>query len=134
MGFPDTVGLLVAYLDGSSEITVPVGSRVPNAVPRPTSFVVVRRAGGAAILPVRDRARIDIWAWALTDPTAMNLAIACRELIWKLSGNDTLGAMVYRIGEFMAPQQFDDPETGVPRVWATYELDVRADSAIQPNL
>lgn len=130
--FPDSVGLVIAYLDGT--LIEPVGSRVPSAVPRPSKFVVVRRAGGTGIVPVRDRVRMDIWAWALTDPDAMALAIACREKIWELAGNDSLGPMVYRVGEFMAPQQFDDPETGVPRVWATYELDVRADGVIQPNL
>lgn len=130
--FPDVMGLLIAYLN--SNLTPPVGSRVPSAVPRPTEFVVVRRAGGRALMPVRDRHRIDVWAWALTDPEAMDLAIACREKIWALAGNDLLTVMTYRIEEFMAPQQFDDPETGVPRVWATYELDVRADGVIQPNL
>lgn len=131
MSFPDVPGILVAYL--SAELTgTHVGTRVP--IERPDEFIVVRRVGGTPLYPVRDQARVDVWAWALTDPEAMDLAIACRTAIWEMSGNVFSGVTVYRVGEFMAPQQMDDPETGIPRVWATYELDLRADSVIQPNL
>lgn len=128
--FPDAIAPIITYLN--SQLAEPVVSRVPSAVPRPETFVVIRRSGGTAVYPVRDRLRMDVWAWAQSDPEAMDLAIACRENIWALSGTNTLGLMVYRVGEFMAPQQFDDPETGVPRVWATYELDIRADGVISP--
>jgi hypothetical protein len=33
----------------------------------------------------------------------------------------------YGVGEFLGPRMLDDPETGLPRSWATYELVVRAE-------
>lgn len=133
MSFPDSVKLTVDYL---KPIVLPfpahVGSRVPNVpLTFPFNFVVVRRAGGTSLYPVRDRARMDIWAWARTDPEAMALAIACRTAIWEMSGTVVGETTCYRVDEFMAPQQMDDPETGLPRVWATYEIDLRADSVIR---
>lgn len=129
MSFPDAVKLMVDYL--KVEVApVHVGSRVPTV--RPAKFIVVRRVGGNPLYPVRDQARIDVWAWATTDPAAMELAIACRTAIWAKSGKmfDD-GTVCYRVDEFMAPQEMDDPETGLPRVWATYEIDLRADNVIR---
>lgn len=129
MAWPDAVGLTVTYL---AQIVAPVhvGSRVPK--PRPVQFVQVRRVGGLAQPPVRDRARLDIFCWANTDPAAWALASTVRDAIWALSGTTTLGVVVYDVSEFLGPTQEDDPDTGTKRVWATYELTVRADSAIQP--
>lgn len=135
MSFPDPVKLTVDYLTPIlASFPAHVGSRVPPSPLQafPFNLVNVRRAGGTPMYPVRDRARLDIWAWSKNDPEAMRLAIACREAIWALSGTLLLGSvMCYRVDEFMAPQQMDDPETGLPRVWATYELDLRADSVIR---
>jgi hypothetical protein len=128
MAFPDVAGLVIAYLDGLT--ADPVVSRVPD--PRPTRFVQVRRIGGLAQEPVRDRARLDVHAWAGSDPAAMALALDVRAHVWALSGTDLLGPMVYEVSEFLAPRHTDDDLTGQSRVWATYELAVRADDVIQP--
>lgn len=131
--FPDAVKLAVDYLKPILEpFPAHVGSRVPNVpLAFPFNFVVVRRAGGTPLYPVRDQARLDVWAWARKDPEAMDLAIACRTAIWEMSGTEVDNTMIYRVDEFMAPQQMDDPETGLPRVWATYELDIRANGVIR---
>lgn len=129
MAFPDVNALLIAYLD---PLVDPVGvvSRVPD--PRPARLVQVRRVGGAALPPVRDTARVDVWCWDTTDRRAMELALAVRGHVWKLAGTALLGPMCYRVQEFLAPRLDDDPVTNSPRVWATYSLDVRANDAIQP--
>lgn len=129
MAFPDVAALVVTYL-APIVGAVPVSSRVPH--PRPPRFVQVRRVGGTPLTPVRDRPRLDVFAWAPIDPEAMSLALTVRSAIWALSGRTTLGVTVYSVAEFMGPRQDDDPRTGTPRVWATYELTVRADDAIQP--
>lgn len=137
MAFPDVVALLIAYLDPIVG-AVAVASRVPN--PRPGRLVQVRRAGGLAQSPVRDRARLDVFTWAPTEVEAMQLALTVRSAVWALAGTDTLGPMVYRVQEFMAPRAFDDERSdstaqvvnagASPRVWATYELTIRADDVI----
>jgi hypothetical protein len=128
VAFPDVAGLVISYLDGL--VADPVASRVPD--PRPARFVQVRRIGGLAQEPVRDRARLDVHCWAGTDPDAMALALDIRAHMWALSGTDLLGPMTYQVGEFLSPRHQDDDLTGNPRVWATYELTVRADDVIQP--
>lgn len=128
MTWPDAVGLLVDYLD--AVISAPVASRVPS--PRPVEFVQVRRIGGTPAVPVRDQPRFDVFCWAATEPDAMDLALEVRSAIWVLAGNDDLGVVAYRVEEFLGPRQDDDPQTGTPRVWATYSLTLRADAAIQP--
>lgn len=129
MAFPDVNALLIAYLD-PLVTPVDVVSRVPD--PRPARLVQVRRVGGAALAPVRDTARLDVWCWDTSDARAMQLALAVRGHIWKLSGTALLGPVCYRVQEFLAPRLDDDPVTNSPRVWATYSLDVRANDAIQP--
>lgn len=128
MAFFDVAGLVIGHLAG--ELSVSVSSRVPD--PRPERFVQVRRIGGLSAEPVRDRARLDVHCWALTDPEAMSLALEVRSHMWALSGTDLLGPVVYEVAEFMGPRHQDDDLTGTPRVWATYELVVRADDVIQP--
>lgn len=130
MSFPDSPKLIVDYLTPLMSPTH-VGTRVPSV--RPDEFIVVRRVGGVPLYPVREQVRVDVWAWARTDPEAMDLAIACRTAIWGMSGSIVGGVVCYRVDEFMAPQQMDDPETGLPRVWATYEIDLRADSVIRKS-
>lgn len=127
MAFPDVGQLVITYLSTALTPTK-VGSRVPSQ--RPTKFVQVRRVGGTVQLPVRDRARLDVWAWDATDPGAMVLALQARTAIWALAGKTVGGVAVYEVAEFLGPRHSDDPETGTPRVWATYELAVRADDAI----
>jgi hypothetical protein len=129
VSWPDANQLLITYL---TPIVAPVGvvARVPD--PRPETFVQVRRVGGAALVPVRDTARLDVWCWAPTDQAAMDLARAVRTAVWALSGTALLGPVCYRVQEFLGPRLDDDPVTGSPRVWATYALDLRANDAIQP--
>lgn len=127
--FPDVVELLTTHL-GPVADPVHVGGRVPKQ--RPTDFVQIRRVGGAALNPVRDVARVDVMTWAETDPEALDLGQQIRAAIWALSGTNSLGVMVYDVNEFKGIGSDDDPETGTPRTWATYELTVRADNSIQP--
>lgn len=127
--YPDIVALLVAYLDPLIGV-VPVTSRVPS--PRPPELVQVRRVGGTQLRPVRDQPRVDVFAWAATDPRANELADTVRNAIHLLAGTQTLGPVVYRVDETMGPRQLDDPLTGSPRVWTTYSISIRADAAIAP--
>lgn len=131
MSFPDVLGDVRAYLAGLLT-PVEVVTRVPpNSTPRPP-LVQVRRVGGLAEVPVRDGARLDVWAWHNSDPEAMALALDARRAIWALAGTNELGYPCYRVEEFLGPRQADDELTGIPRVWATYTLLVRADSAVIP--
>lgn len=129
MAFPDVTGAVITYL---TPIVAPVRvvSRVPD--PRPARLVQVRRVGGTGTAPVRDAARLDVWAWGPDDRTAMTLALQVREAVWALSGTTLLGVTCYEVSEFLGPRLDDDPLTNSPRVWATYSLLVRADSAINP--
>lgn len=128
MTYPDAVALLVTYLDGLHAI--PVASRVPD--PRPDEWIQVRHVGGSDVRPVRDASRVDVFCWSTTDPAAYTLAETVRREIHALAGTTTLtgSVMCYRVDEFLSPRQFDDPETGVPRRWATYTLTLRANEAI----
>jgi hypothetical protein len=127
--FPDVNEALITYLT-TIVGPVPVVSRVPD--PRPQELVQVRRVGGAATPPVRDSARMDIWAWGPDDKTAMDLALQVRAAVWALSGTTLLGFPCYRVSEFLGPRLDDDPVTNSPRAWATYSLLVRADNAVEP--
>lgn len=130
MAFPDANALLIAYLTPIAA-PVPVVSRVPD--PRPSRLVQVRRVGGAAQVPVRDSARLDVVCWDPDDAVAMALALTIRTAVWKLSGTSLLGGVpCYRVQEFLAPRLDDDPVTNSPRAWATYALDLRANDVIQP--
>ena len=129
MAFADPVALLVAYL---APIVAPVAvaSRIPN--PRPVEFVQVRHVSGTALRPVREVVRLDVFAWAETEPRAHELGIDIRTAVHLLSGNTSLGTVVYDVDEFKSPSDDDDPDTGTPRSWATYDLTLRADEIIQP--
>lgn len=127
MAFPDVVALLIAHL-APVVAPVPVQSRVPD--PRPDEFVQVRRVGGTPAEPVRDVPRIDVIAWAATEPRATEIANMLRTAIWALPGTTLLGPTCYRVAEFMGLRMDDDGETGTPRAWITFELAVRADDVI----
>lgn len=132
MAFPDPLGDLIAYL---TPVLAPVEvvSRVPNnAAPRPP-LVQVRRVGGTGEIPVRDVPRFDVFVWHETDPAAMTLALVARAHIWALAGTSVLGYPCYGVEEFLGPRQDDDPVTGIPRVWATYALTIRADDVTPPQ-
>jgi len=123
MSWPDATELLIGQL---TLVLAPVhvGSRVPH--PRPARLVRVRRVGGVAEPPVREQARFDVLAWAPDEPEAMRLALRAREAIWALPGQMLDGVAVYRAEETLGPRADDDPETGTPRVWATYAVTLRA--------
>ena len=123
MAFADPVALMVTYLNGL--LTEPVYGRTPN--PRPDSFVTVRRIGGTAVEPVRELVRLDVFAWALTDPDATALGNTVRAYVWDLTGTTTLGVTVYTVEETKGPSTDDDEQTGLSRSWATYDLMIRAD-------
>lgn len=132
MAFPDPLGDLIVYLT-PLVAPVQVTTRVPpDSAPRPP-LVQLRRVGGTAQIPVRDTPRVDVFCWHNTDPEAMDLALAVRAHIWALAGGDDLGYPCYLVEEFLGPRQADDPADGIPRVWATYALTVRADDAVVPN-
>jgi hypothetical protein len=129
MSFPDATALLIAYLDPLLPSGVAVHSSVPN--PRPEHFVQVRRVGGVPRNVVRDKARMDFFAWHHADEAqAMSTLLTVRGYIWALAGNKQLGVTCYRVQEFLGPRQLNDPETGTPRAWMTAELDLRADQII----
>lgn len=126
MTLPDVVGLTRTYL-ASVLAPVEVATRVPRD--RPAEWVQIRRVGGTA-LEVRDVARLDVLAWAATEPRAYELGSQARAALWALAGKATLGPMVYVVAEFMGPRQVDDDETGTPQLWFTLDLHVRADELI----
>ncbi|WP_432159217.1 hypothetical protein [Streptomyces sp. bgisy153] len=130
MAWPDAVALTIAYL---TPIAAPaqVASRAPEQAAPRDPLVQVRRVGGSTLL-VRDVARLDVFAWAPTEAEAWPLALTVRSAMWALNGTTLLGPTCYRVEEFLSPRQFDDPASGTPRVWATYELALRADEAIRP--
>jgi hypothetical protein len=126
-GFADIVTTMVAYLAGMLA-PVSVATRVPET--RPLEFVQVRRVGGPALPPVRETVRLDVFCWAETEARAYQLGTYVREAMWALSSQMLAGVPVYEVGEFMGPTMTADDQTRTPQLWATYELIVRADSAI----
>lgn len=130
MAFPDANALLIAHLTALVD-PVPVVSRIPD--PRPAQLVQVRRVGGAAVVPVRDSARLDVKCWDTDDRAAMALALLVRAHVWALSGSALPGGVpCYRVQEFLAPRLDDDPVTNSPVAWATYSLDIRANDVVHP--
>lgn len=127
MAYSDPLPSIVAYL-AAGVTPVRVVADVPD--PRPPTLLQVYRVGGDALTPVREQVRLDVFAWAPSDVPAMTLALQARTLIWALAGKSTLGFMVYRVQEFLGPTKIRDPIRVSPQVWATYDLDIRANAAI----
>lgn len=128
MPFPDVTALLVTHL---TPIIAPTPLFVDVPDPRPDEFAQVRRIGGLANPPVRDNPHVDAITWAPTAQQAMSTLLTIRGELWALPGTATLGLAVYRLSEILGPKQLTDPETGSPMAIATFELQVRADNAIQ---
>lgn len=118
--YPDAEDLLGAYL--VPIVGVPVRSRVPRE--RPARWMQVRRVGGVNDV-VRDRPRLDVWAWAKDDSETFDLLMAARSAIHALEGTTLLGPACYRVEEFLGPTRSDDRETGSPRMWMTVQLSLR---------
>lgn len=132
MAWPDIIPALITHLDAQSSLDgVTVANEVPS--PIPTKLLQVRRVGGPAAPPVRDKPRIDLIAWADSAAEAMAVALAARTLVHALWGVtlSPSGIVVYRIEEFLGPRQLDDPLTGKRRVLQTQTITHRADEAIR---
>lgn len=121
MAIPDAVALVVSYLDGLHSETV--SAEVPD--PRPTTFIQVRRIGGAGLPPVRDVARLDVMCWSTGSAAAMTLGQTVRAEMFALGRTSLSGVPVYRVEETLF-RQWTDPETGQPCAWGTYALTLRA--------
>ncbi|MFD9949686.1 hypothetical protein ACFWYW_55630 [Nonomuraea sp. NPDC059023] len=84
----------------------------------------IRRVGGVNDI-VRDRPRIDVWAWAPDDAATFDLLMTARSAIHALKGTTLLGPACYQVEEFLGPTRSDDRETGSPRMWMTVQLSIR---------
>ncbi len=133
MALPDVIALTRTYLltqlatASSTGGQVPVLTRVPRD--RPPEWLQIRRAGGGAAT-VQDIARLDVFAWAVTEDRANAIGSTARAALWALAETSKLGPMCYRVAELMGPRMVDDDETGTPQLWFTIDLHVRADELI----
>jgi hypothetical protein len=134
MAIPDIVDLLQDFL--TTQLAAPpparsVATRVPD--PRPDEWLQIRRVGGAKAPPVTDKARIDLIAWALSEPAAMALLLRARVLVGGLAvpGGNLGNVPVYRVEETLGPKQADDPATGALQAWMTVAITYRADDLIR---
>lgn len=118
--YPDAEDLLIGYL--SPIVNVPVYTRVPRV--RPVKWLQVRRSGGVQDV-VRDRPRIDVFAWGSDDGQTHDLLQVARSAIYALKGTILLGPACYEVEEFLGPTRSDDRETGTPRMWMTVQLSLR---------
>ena len=118
--YPDAEDLLIDYL--APIVDVPVRTRVPRV--RPDRWLQVRRSGGVQDV-VRDRPRIDVFAWAPDDAQTHDLLKVARSAIYDLRGTTLLGPACYEVEEFLGPTRSDDRESGTPRMWMTVQLSLR---------
>ena len=118
--YPDAEDLLIDYL--KPIVGVPVRIRVPRE--RPAAWLQVRRSGGVDDV-VRDRPRIDVFAWGADDGATHDLLATVRSAIHALHGTTLLGPACYGVEEFLGPTRADDRETGTPRMWMTVQLSLR---------
>ncbi|TMS00189.1 hypothetical protein [Nonomuraea basaltis] len=121
--YPDAEDLLIDYLQPI--VGVPVRTRVPRT--RPDVWLHVRRSGGVDDV-VRDRPRLDVFAWAPDDGATRDLLTTARSAIHDLKGTTLLGVTCYQVEEFLGPTRADDRETGTPRMWMTVQLSLRTTS------
>lgn len=118
--YPDAEDLLIGYL--MPIVDVPVSTRVPRE--RPDRWVQVRRSGGINDV-VRDRPRIDVFAWGSDEGDAHDLCMTARSALHALEGTTLLGPVCYGVEEFLGPTRSDDRESGAPRMWMTVQLSLR---------
>lgn len=117
--YPDAELVVVEYLRPLLD-PVPVGLRVPN--PRPDRFVTLRRVGGTADRII-DTARIDVFAWALTDQDAHDMAMTIRRYLAAMPGTRSGNVRVIRVEEFGSLPAPDD--SNQPRWLVTDDISLR---------
>lgn len=119
--FPDTVALLVSYLNDN--VVEPVRSRIPTD--RPTAFATVRRTGGPKRNLVTDQAQVTVESWGPTDEDAHDLAQDIRALLNALPGQIIDGVAVYRVDELSGPADLPDPLSDQPRYSQSFSVALR---------
>jgi hypothetical protein len=102
--------------------------------PKPQRFIQLRRQGGTAALSrassdaiFRDRPLIDFFISAEDEELAMSIAQQVRSFMMSLPETQPLSVTCYDVGEVVFTW-LDDVKDGVlitPRVWASYELNIR---------
>lgn len=117
--YPDAEQTVIDYLRPLVD-PIHVGIRIPN--PRPNRFLQVRRAGGVADQLI-DRARLDVFAWADTEPAAHDLAMQVRRHLAAMPGLRN-GVRVTDAAEFAGPLPAPD-DSQQPRWLVTYEIALR---------
>ena len=101
-----------------SELDVRVPERVPN--PRPDEFIIVRRNGGRRGNYLIDAPGIDIECWAQTLERARELSDSVSDIMQILDRtgfSDGIAAVAEETRRYSP-----DPETGLPRYYASYTL------------
>lgn len=136
--YPNAQAVLVNYLrpalaaNADPVLTgLVIGTTVPTTHNAPgPPLLVVRRSGGPAEWPVRDRPLIDFLAWHSTEFKATAVASIVRSLIHHdLPGRVVDGHTVYRPREFSGPTPYPDPAgSAVPVVMFTAEIPIRVRS------
>lgn len=120
LDWPDTEAVTCTYLAGA--LSVSVTSRPPD--PKPSTFVVVERAGGVASGLI-DPARLVLQCWGQTKEQALDLALAARNAMFRMRGVQS-GFTVYDIAEAGGPVWALDPDGDLPRYLLTVEARFRA--------
>jgi hypothetical protein len=120
---------LAAALDtGDVNYQVDVASKVPN--PRPARFLQVMRTGGTRRDLVTDRAQILVMASSNDEADAVSLLGWARAHINAAGYAGVMGAATCSdVNEFSGPVNFPDPNSGQYRYRASFEIDLRAESA-----
>jgi hypothetical protein len=123
----ELAGAGLDYLEG-----VVVGGTVPpERDPWASSpLLVVRRSGGVAQTPIRDRPRLDFLHWHSTEYLASNFANVTRALLlFELPGAVLDEHTIYRPTEFAGPSLYPDPAgSSVPIVMYSLEVPIRVRS------
>lgn len=133
MRYANVVKLLIDWLREEVSANpslegVAVGDRVPPGwTIEAGPLLVIRRSGGVASPPVMDRPRVDFIVRHQDEFNATALANVVRALVvHELKGRVLDGHTVYRVVEFIGPQQYQDPQGNpVPLVMFTEELTLR---------
>lgn len=123
--FPDAVAAVLDYLRTRSSLTgVPLRQTVPN--PRPATFVIVQRTGGARRHLVVDDAYLTVEAWAPTEAEAHDIAQTVRAELHAAQSSFLTGSVFcYRVDEVGGLAMQPDPESARPRYIWTASVSLR---------